>query len=386
MELAKISYNACKYFLFTSIPNPTNSFLTNFACKIIRLMVLPSMIRPYNNNLMQLNMSTMSAQDGTKLIGYEYGKDPDIRKWVIHFPGNFGLAQNYVDVGPYFHSAFRCHFLTMNYRGVGGSGNGSPRDFNQLVEDGCKIIDSIVASGFKRENIIVHGHSFGGAVAIHVAAEKQLKCIASNTFDSILAIAKEILKTREPGIASSTFHKLLFLPKYIVDTGYHSFCILANTFRLDGAGICIHTIHLIHVVVIEPLYIIGIFFCCLILPVSSRPYHAMERTFLPLLDDCSPCYRLYLSTKDPEFIKDLLVRSGMHMDNATAWNNIREPKLAFQSREDDMIPESCRLVQEGAPNAVFTNAGHNHIGWDTYPTSDDFESFIHPELAEERKE
>eukprot|EP00941_MAST-03F_sp_MAST-3F-sp1_P002555 g2555.t1 len=86
-------------------------------------------------------------------------------RWVIMFLGNGGMFELHGQDGSCFSNTWNCNVLLMNYRGVNKS-SGIPIYEDDLIKDGLACLKHIVVSeGAKLENILLYGHSLGGAVA-----------------------------------------------------------------------------------------------------------------------------------------------------------------------------------------------------------------------------
>jgi|GEM_PF-4827232 len=89
------------------------------------------------------------------------------RKLVIYFKGN-GEKETFLESNPLFEKTtglFRdCDLLSFSYRGTNNS-SGCVGSYKQNAKDGYEIFKAALNLGYSADNIILHGHSFGGSVA-----------------------------------------------------------------------------------------------------------------------------------------------------------------------------------------------------------------------------
>jgi alpha/beta superfamily hydrolase len=68
---------------------------------------------------------------------------------------------------------------------------GQPKRGHDLVLDGLACMDLLLKRGIKSNNILIHGHSMGGAVATHVRAfHPNGPIISDRSFTSIGAVVE----------------------------------------------------------------------------------------------------------------------------------------------------------------------------------------------------
>lgn len=115
------------------------------------------------------------------------------RKLVIYFKGN-GEQETSLESNPLFSNDIGlfqdCDLLSFSYRGTNNS-SGCVGSYKQNAKDGYEIFKAALNSGYSPDNIILHGHSFGGSVATLVK-QQYLKdnegnpaLFASVTFSSL---------------------------------------------------------------------------------------------------------------------------------------------------------------------------------------------------------
>ena len=135
-----------------------------------------------------LEKVSITARDGTRLVGV-LAKPPVAKAaLVIYFPGNAEEATSQAaQADRYGERAV----LLMNYRGYGESG-GKPGE-QELVSDALEIHDWVARrADIDAARIAAHGRSLGSGVAVQLAASHPLKAILlTSPYDSLVAIARE---------------------------------------------------------------------------------------------------------------------------------------------------------------------------------------------------
>lgn len=152
----------------------------------------------------------VKSRDGSELETIVVNPKRPLRPqiYVIRFNGNEESAGGNIDEISQDVAA-GCTAICFNYPGVGDS-SGSPKNSQSLVESGKAQVQYLLDRGVRPEQIILKGHSLGGAVATKVASElhrdgKNVNLFNSRSFSSlsyvvagwggkfILPIAKKIL-------------------------------------------------------------------------------------------------------------------------------------------------------------------------------------------------
>lgn len=93
------------------------------------------------------------------------------RKYILFLNGNSAYEEM-------FHTLTKisdetgANVFCGNFRGVGCS-EGFPMEWQDLVMDGEAMVQYLLSKGVPAKNILIHGHSIGGSVGIHVAALHQ---------------------------------------------------------------------------------------------------------------------------------------------------------------------------------------------------------------------
>src|SRR3990167_8379138 len=176
---------------------------------IIPLVLLPAASNPpppdvvLNEGAEKIRVPT---PDGEELDGLLI-HTPGAKKWIVYANPNGEVWQGlypgitlmeYPLLPPYFQSAVDAGYnvLCVNYRGTGNS-TGHAGTFDNLFCD----VDSAVQYLTREENakdpseeVIMHGHSLGGASALEIGKRYGTKVIVQNTFLTPFAVAKDIVE------------------------------------------------------------------------------------------------------------------------------------------------------------------------------------------------
>jgi fermentation-respiration switch protein FrsA (DUF1100 family) len=131
-----------------------------------------------------------TTEDGKKLHGWFFPgqKDDPV---ILHFHGNAGNISHRLDLIRHFLQR-RLQVFIIDYRGFGKS-EGSPSE-KGLYRDGVAAYEHLVhQEGVLPNNIVLHGHSIGAAVAVEVGLRKPVKAvILESAFTSTRDMAKTI--------------------------------------------------------------------------------------------------------------------------------------------------------------------------------------------------
>eukprot|EP01097_Dermamoeba_algensis_P006062 TRINITY_DN381_c0_g2_i1.p1 TRINITY_DN381_c0_g2~~TRINITY_DN381_c0_g2_i1.p1 ORF type:complete len:282 (-),score=58.21 TRINITY_DN381_c0_g2_i1:111-956(-) len=169
--LASIYYLQDKLLYFPQIPADAKSFF------------YPPHEFGLANNFEEVFINTI---DGVKLQAYVIRNVPSRNSpTVIMFHGNagnlsyrLGIMKKFLDLG--------CNSVILSYRGYGKS-EGVPSE-KGLQIDAQTILDYVLSREDLNHQIVIHGQSLGGAVAIDLASKQHSKLAAimlENTFTSI---------------------------------------------------------------------------------------------------------------------------------------------------------------------------------------------------------
>ncbi len=113
---------------------------------------------------------------------------------LLYFGGNAEDVAGNVDL---FAAAFPDHSLHLvNYRGYGGS-SGRPSE-SGLLADALAVFDHVQA---RHSDVAVMGRSLGSAVAVQLAAERQVaRLVLATPFDSLVDVARGHLRWLPVGL------------------------------------------------------------------------------------------------------------------------------------------------------------------------------------------
>ncbi len=142
---------------------------------------------------------TILTADGIDLNGYEIRNQaqqekqtpPKDQKWMICLVGKDDFYENRLGEFEHMSQKTGTNILTINYRGVGASQDSVSWDNHligdDIVEDGLAAVNELLKQGVLPENIVMYGHSQGGAVAakvtalipgMHLCSDRSFSCYA----------------------------------------------------------------------------------------------------------------------------------------------------------------------------------------------------------------
>jgi pimeloyl-ACP methyl ester carboxylesterase len=128
----------------------------------------PVRVAPGDVGLKDVVEREIAMPDGVRVVAW-IGKAKPGQPTILYFHGNAGsLAVRKPRLERFMAEGWGVFAVT--YRGFGGSG-GSPTE-TDVVADGKRVYDALVADGVTPENIIFYGESLGSGVATQVALEK----------------------------------------------------------------------------------------------------------------------------------------------------------------------------------------------------------------------
>lgn len=113
---------------------------------------------------------------GRHLSGYSISSDQNstvldtTRPVVLFLSGSGGSTEKYSGaIAESYVEQHNCNFVTLNYRGYGGSSDVPPSE-ESITKDGFAMINHLLQQGFQPDQIIVHGYSLGASVASRLQA------------------------------------------------------------------------------------------------------------------------------------------------------------------------------------------------------------------------
>ena len=139
----------------------------------------------------------LETADGLRLHGWQVGH-PGARFITLYFHGNAG---NITDRYPHFLeiTSAGSSLLMIDYRGYGKSA-GRPSE-NGLYKDADAAYDHLIRSGYRPDQIILHGESLGTAVAIDLASRRSCAALVVEApFTSAKDVARTVLPVIGPAL------------------------------------------------------------------------------------------------------------------------------------------------------------------------------------------
>ncbi|MGH8443203.1 MAG: alpha/beta hydrolase [Nevskiaceae bacterium] len=132
---------------------------------------------------------TLTAEDGVRLHGW-WVPAPDARRTLVHFHGNAGNISHRLELLQIFHG-LGLNVLMFDYRGYGRS-EGAPTEAGMYL-DAEAAWSHLLARGVRPADIVLHGQSMGGAVAAHLAAQREpAALVLESAFTSAPDVAADI--------------------------------------------------------------------------------------------------------------------------------------------------------------------------------------------------
>jgi len=114
-------------------------------------------------------------------------------KTVIFCHGNAGNISNRLDTVNFYHNVMNCNLMIFDYSGYGKSGGKVGEE--ACYKDSQEVYDYVVKSlKIDPKNVVIHGRSLGGAVAVDLAVNK--KCaglVMESTFTSVPDMADDMV-------------------------------------------------------------------------------------------------------------------------------------------------------------------------------------------------
>ena len=174
-------FKAIKKYVREDLESP-RSKLKRFAMP----MILPSLSMekppepPANLGIDKVNVKVNLHKKDVLLNTYQY--EPEAlkavavadKKYVVHFNGNAQFAADKIEESVQESKNLNCVAIAFDYPGI-GTKEDKAKNTKDLVKAGVAQVESLIKAGAKPENIVLDGHSLGGAVATLVAAELHKK-------------------------------------------------------------------------------------------------------------------------------------------------------------------------------------------------------------------
>jgi fermentation-respiration switch protein FrsA (DUF1100 family) len=133
------------------------------------------------------------SPDGTRLHGW-FAEARNPRAVVLHTHGNAGNVTHRVDLLRLYRDRFHASVFVFDYRGYGRSG-GEPSEAGILADARAARRWLSQRTQVAETDIILHGTSLGGGVAVDLAARDGARgLILENTFTSIPDVASDHVK------------------------------------------------------------------------------------------------------------------------------------------------------------------------------------------------
>jgi len=132
----------------------------------------------------------LKTDDGVLIHGW-FVPNKNSRHALLHCHGNAGNISHRLDDIQRFHK-MGLNVLLFDYRGYGKS-QGSPSEKGTYLDAEAAYRYLTEKKGFKEKEIVIHGQSLGGAVAIELCLKtRPAGLICESTFTSTEAVAQEI--------------------------------------------------------------------------------------------------------------------------------------------------------------------------------------------------
>lgn len=92
---------------------------------------------------------------------------PQAQTWILWLNPNSAMYEELFGFLEFYGASLNANVLTFNYRGVGKS-HSCPHTAEDLIADGEAAMNYLLSSGVKSKNVLIHGHSLGGAVGAYL--------------------------------------------------------------------------------------------------------------------------------------------------------------------------------------------------------------------------
>lgn len=127
------------------------------------------------------------------------------KRWIVWFNANGFLYETILEFLQRYARSIDASFLAFSYRGVARSQHVLPFEFRDLVLDGQAAVDWLTRSeSIDASQILMHGHSLGGAVAtaVRLTRHPQGPLINDRSFSSLFAVTRALFLKHNPAFAT----------------------------------------------------------------------------------------------------------------------------------------------------------------------------------------
>lgn len=334
---------------------------------------------------------TLETSDGIKLdsvkIKHQNLLAPSEERWIVCILGNEGRWQNSYNDLLFLAHHTALNVLCINPRGVGNSTYIHPSSFEDLFSDVDTGVLHLLNEGVLSNNIVLHGHSLGGASALHVASRRGLAAIAQNTFakvdqviphhlNAFAEITSDFLNrlstVQQNPAARDLLWLLLFsakdllfsLPHLAIRVTYFFFSMLENLVCCEFKEAIKDLMEIGKTLFIDTVLTITGFISLIALPFTKK-VHALNGTLNSFFLERAALPRVLASPKTAWLAKQLLTCTGWNADNYTAASRLRNV-FVMHPTEDHVIPYTASL-----PVALRDGLSpHTLTSYDLHPDAD----------------
>lgn len=179
-KVARVCLDILSYIIF-----PVVFFRWIFSKIAVPGVLFPtSELDPYREQAhfegIQLKRVAIKTADGVSLdtmtlTHNDSPTQPKNQKWILYFGGNGATYETSLEGLSILARVTGANVYCGNYRGVGHSEGSGAWSSQELVLDGEAMAQYLLSQGVPPENIMIHGHSLGGAIGAVVVAQHQKK-------------------------------------------------------------------------------------------------------------------------------------------------------------------------------------------------------------------
>lgn len=148
----------------------------------------------------------LETEDGVRIHGF-YLPSPGATRALLFLHGNAGNASHRLPNAAQL-AALGIHVLLLDYRGYGAS-EGSPSEAGAYADARAGLEHLVARRGVPEQRVVLFGRSLGGAVAVDLAAGRDLAgVILESTFPSMRAVVRKLFGSLVAGLAAGNFDSL----------------------------------------------------------------------------------------------------------------------------------------------------------------------------------